>query len=155
MQNHSPLDLAAANATSPVEDARSPRVVVVDDSEEFRVVICELLKMLFDVEIVGVGTNGFEALELTAEQGPDLLIMDVHMPVLDGISAASLISTHFPATTILLMSADESPEIRDRCFFAGARAFSPKATIGKQISNLQMILDGERSFSGPSDSRNH
>lgn len=147
MQNPSPLDVAAAKAACPQEDERSPRVVVVDDSEDFRVVICELLKMLFDVEIVGVGTNGFEALELTAEHGPDLLIMDVHMPVLDGISAASLISMHFPATTILLMSADDSPDIRERSFLAGAKAFSPKATIGKQISKLQMILDDNRCFS--------
>lgn len=113
------------------------RVVIVDDSEDFRVVLRELLQMLFDVEIVGIGTNGFEAIELTAEHGPDLLIMDVNMPVLDGATAASLISTHFPTTTILMMSGDDSPEIRERCLRSGARAFSPKAAITRQIAELQ------------------
>ncbi len=96
--------------------------------------------MLFDVEIVGVGSNGFEALELTAELNPDLLIMDVNMPVLDGTTAASLIAAHFPATTILLMSGDDSPEIRERCLQSGAYAFSPKGTITRQMASLQMRL---------------
>lgn len=115
----------------------SMRVVVVDDSDDFRVVICELLTMLFDVKIVGTGRNGFEAIELTAENAPDLLIMDVNMPVLDGISAAGLIRNYFPTTTILMMSADESPNVRERCLQVGADAFSAKRTITRDIAELR------------------
>jgi DNA-binding NarL/FixJ family response regulator len=123
-----------------VIDRRTIRVAIVDDSEDFRVVLRELLQMLFDVEIVAEGRNGFEALELTAELGPDLLIMDVNMPVLSGPTAALLISTHFPATTILLMSGEDSPEIRERCLQSGALAFSPKETITLQFAELQPQL---------------
>jgi DNA-binding NarL/FixJ family response regulator len=99
-----------------------------------------MLKMLFDVEIVGVGGNGFEALELTAEKDPDLLIMDVNMPVLDGVSAAGLIRNYFPTTTILMMSADDSPEMRDRCLSVGADAFTPKRWLTKQVAAIQSGL---------------
>ncbi len=119
---------------------RTIRVAIVDDSEDFRVVLRELLQMLFDVEIIAEGRNGFEALELTAELGPDLLIMDVNMPILSGSTAALLISTHFPTTTILMMSGEDSPELRERCLQAGASAFSPKETITLQFAELQPQL---------------
>lgn len=121
-------------------DRHTIRVAIVDDSEDFRVVLRELLQMLFDVEIVGEGRNGFEALELTAELGPDLLIMDVDMPVLSGPTAAMLISTHFPTTTILMMSGEDSPELRERCLQSGASAFSPKQTITHEFAELQPQL---------------
>ncbi|HEU5402357.1 MAG TPA: response regulator transcription factor [Terriglobales bacterium] len=116
------------------------RVAIVDDSESFRIVLRELLQMLFDVEIVGEGGNGFEALELAAEIGPDLLIMDVDMPILNGTTAALLISTHFPSTTILMMSGEDSPEIRERCLESGACAFSPKTAVAHHIAELQERL---------------
>ena len=119
---------------------RPLRVAIVDDAEDFRIVLRELLQMLFDVEIVGMGSNGFEALELTAEFAPDLLVMDFNMPVLDGAIAASLISTHFPTTTILMMSGDDSPEVRERCMQSGAFAFTHKSAITRQIADLQPQL---------------
>lgn len=122
---------------NPAGNRRTIRVAIVDDSEDFRIVLRELLQMLFDVEIVAEGRNGFEALELTAELGPDLLIMDVNMPVLSGPTAALLISTHFPTTTILMMSGEDSPELRERCLQSGASAFSPKETITLQFAELQ------------------
>ncbi len=137
MQN---CNAIARTETCPVNQAESTsplRVVIVDDSENFRVVLRELLQMMFDVEVVAMGANGFEALELTAEHSPDLLILDVNMPVLDGIVAASLISAHFPTTTILMMSGDEAPVTRERCLQSGAYAFSPKGTIARQFAELQ------------------
>jgi len=85
-----------------IDPEHSIRVVVIDDSADYRTVICELLQMLFDVEIVGLGSNGFEAIELTAQTAPDLVIMDVHMPVLDGIAALKL-------AQMLSLRSDRSP----------------------------------------------
>ncbi len=140
MQDCSERARTQLRAFTQIRDRQTLRVAIVDDSESFRVVLRELLQMLFDVEIVGEGSNGFEALELATELGPDLLIMDVNMPILDGTTAASLISTHFPSTTILMMSGEDSPELRDRCLQSGAYAFSPKATITRQIAELQPQL---------------
>lgn len=133
----------AAKVNRQPESVRSDhplRVVVVDDSTDFRVAICELLLMLFDVEIVGVGKNGFDAIELTADQRPDLLIMDVNMPGLDGITATSVIAEHFPSTTILMMSADDAPETREACLRSGAHVFSTKRDVSKQIAHLNTLL---------------
>jgi DNA-binding NarL/FixJ family response regulator len=140
MQNGSARTDSQEYAGNHPASERPLRVVIVDDSEDFRVVLRELLQMLFDVEVVALGANGFEALELTAEYAPDLIIMDVNMPVLDGPLAASLISTHFPSTTILMMSSEDSPEIRERCFQSGARAFSAKNSVTHRIADLQPQL---------------
>lgn len=142
MQDCSQIVRARPQAFNQARDGQVLRVAIVDDSESFRVVLRELLQMLFDVEIVAEGSNGFEALELAAELGPDLLIMDVNMPVLDGTTAASLISNHFPSTTILMMSGEDSPEVRERCLQSGAFAFSSKDAITRQIADLQSYLCG-------------
>jgi DNA-binding NarL/FixJ family response regulator len=136
MINPSAIEFSASHPCE-TESSGSIRVVIIDDSEDFRIVICELLKMLFAIEIVGVGSNGFEALELTAQKAPDLVIMDVNMPVLDGISAAGLIRHHFPTTTILMMSGDDSPEMRGRCLRVGADGFTPKRWLAKQVAQMQ------------------
>lgn len=140
MQNCSEMVSTQPYSFNQAEIGRPLRVAIVDDSEDFRIVLRELLQMLFDVEIVGMGSNGFEALELTAGCAPDLLIMDFNMPVLDGATAASLISTHFPTTTILMMSGDDSPEVRERCLQSGAFAFTHKDAITRQIADLQPQL---------------
>lgn len=140
MQNGSPMTSSQKYTGDRPGRERSLRIVIVDDSEDFRVVLRELLQMLFDVEVVALGANGFDALELTAEHGPDLIIMDVNMPVLDGPLAASLISTHFPSTTILMMSSEDSPEIRERCLQSGAQAFSAKNDVTHRIADLQPQL---------------
>jgi CheY-like chemotaxis protein len=140
MQNCSEMARPQPYSFNQIGIGQPLRVAIVDDSEDFRIVLRELLQMLFNVEIVGMGSNGFEALELVAEFGPDLLIMDVNMPVLDGATAASLVSTHFPTTTILMMSGDDSPEVRERCMHSGAFAFTHKDAITRQISDLQPQL---------------
>lgn len=140
MQDCSEMARTQLQASNHISDQRKLRVAIVDDSENFRIVLRELLQMLFHVEIVGEASNGFGALELAAELGPDLLIMDVNMPILDGTTAASLISTHFPSTTILMMSGEDSPELRERCLQSGAFAFSPKAKIARHIAELQPQL---------------
>ena len=142
MQDCSEMVRTQSEAFNQIRDRQTIRVAIVDDSESFRVVLRELLQMLFDVEIVGEGSNGFAALELAAELGPDLLIMDVNMPVLNGTTAALLISTHFPTTTILMMSGEDSPELRERCLQSGASAFSPKGNIARQIAALQPHICG-------------
>jgi len=127
----------SASQPCETESSHPIRVVVIDDSEGFRVVICELLRMLFDIEIVGIGSNGFEALELTAQQAPDLVIMDVNMPVLDGIAAAGLIRHHFPTTTILMMSGEDTPEMRSSCLRVGADGFTPKRWLTSEFAQMQ------------------
>src|SRR5437588_5989161 len=97
------------------ETAGKVRIAVVDDSPEFLEGLCRLLHSLHSVQVIGTGANGFDALELVATLRPDLLLMDVNMPELGGIEAAALIAYGCSWTNILLMSAEDGPEMRGRC----------------------------------------
>ena len=87
-------------------------------------VVCELLEKNNDVNIIARGNDGSEgALGLVSATAPDLVLMDVQMPHVDGIAAAALITMHFPETTVVLMSGEDSPELRAQCRDCGAHAF--------------------------------
>ena len=103
------------------------RAVVVDDSPGYMEVICALLEMEDSVEIAGRANNGADAIQAIAHLQPDLLIMDVQMPLVNGLAAALFLSEYFPMTKIVLMSADDSPQLRTACLASGARAFIYKA----------------------------
>ena len=74
------------------------KVLVVDDSSFFRRRVSEILEQDSDIQVIGFAINGREAVEKTAQLRPDMITMDVEMPVLDGISAVSY--THLTLPTI-------------------------------------------------------
>src|ERR1700722_9546201 len=80
------------------------RVLIVDDCAAVRTAVRSTLDGYSQLEIVGEAGNGEEALEQTAKMQPDLIIMDISMPVLDGLTAAQIIKRFHPQTRILLFS---------------------------------------------------
>lgn len=85
---------------------RAPiRTLVVDDTPDILQVICALLSTDDRIEIIGRATDGSEALEAVGSLRPDLVLMDVQMPIMDGLTAATLIRLKFPEASIVLMSA--------------------------------------------------
>jgi DNA-binding NarL/FixJ family response regulator len=112
------------------------RMIVVDDSPDLLEVICALLQSNKEVDVIASGSDGSEALGLVSAMEPDLVLMDVQMPYVDGIAAAALITMHFPETTVVLMSGDDSPEMRAECRASGAHAFIHKPRIGTDLSDL-------------------
>jgi DNA-binding NarL/FixJ family response regulator len=123
-------DLDSLDQTAPL------RMIVVDDSPDLLEVLCDLLEANKDVEIIGRGDDGSEALGLVSAMQPDLVLMDVQMPHVDGIAAAALITMHFPETTVVLMSGDDSPELRAQCMDCGAHAFIHKSRLGRELDNM-------------------
>jgi two-component system, NarL family, nitrate/nitrite response regulator NarL len=103
------------------------RAVVVDDSPSYLEVVCAMLEVDDVVDVVARASNGADAIPAVANLRPDLLLMDVDMPLVDGLSAAAFVSVQFPSTKIVLMSAEDSPELRDACAACGAIAFIYKA----------------------------
>src|SRR5512140_589979 len=89
------------------------RAVVVDDSPSYLEVVCAMLEVDDVVDVVARASNGADAIPAVANLRPDLLLMDVDMPLIDGLSAAAFVSVQFPSTKIVLMSAEDSPELRD------------------------------------------
>jgi CheY-like chemotaxis protein len=99
---------------------------VVDDTPDILLVICALLSTDDRIEIIGRATDGREALEAVGSLRPELVLMDVQMPIMDGLSAAALIRLKFPEVSIVLMSACPSHLIDNQIHASGADAFIDK-----------------------------
>jgi len=102
------------------------RVVIVDDIAETRENIRKLLQFENDVEVVGVGRTGREGIEIVKETKPDVVIMDINMPDMDGITATETIRRNLPYTQIVILSVQGDPNYMRRAMLAGARDFLVK-----------------------------
>ncbi len=105
-----------------MNEETKPRVLLVDDERAVRTWLKAMLIGL-GCEIVGEGENGREAIDLFKAQRPDLIVMDIHMPEVDGRMALSLILAEDPnAYVVLLTSIRDAGEMRDR-FESGAKYY--------------------------------
>ena len=102
------------------------RVVIVDDIAETRENIRKLLQFENDVEVVGVGRTGREGIDIVKETKPDVVIMDINMPDMDGITATETIRRNLPYTQIIILSVQGDPNYMRRAMLAGARDFLTK-----------------------------
>lgn len=113
--------------------------VVVDDSERILDIICALLESNGAV-VVGRAADGVQALEAVAKLRPDLLVMDIDMPRLNGMQATAILAEHFPDMKIILMSAEDSPKLRRQCNLSGAHAFTCKINFMEGITSAMEHL---------------
>src|SRR4030067_159331 len=102
------------------------RVIIVDDISETRENIRKLLQFENDFEVVGVGRTGREGIDLTKEVKPDVVIMDINMPDIDGIVATETIRRLVPFTQIVILPVQGPPTYMRRAMMAGARDFLTK-----------------------------
>jgi pilus assembly protein CpaE len=102
------------------------RVIVVDDSEEMRKSIVELLSFEKNIEIVGQAGNGEEAVLLTKELRPHIVLMDINMPVMDGLKATEEIAIEVPESAVIMMSVQGEQQYFKKAMAAGARDFLVK-----------------------------
>jgi pilus assembly protein CpaE len=102
------------------------RILIVDDIAESRDNVAKLLRFEPDVDVVGVADNGEQALELCERLEPNIVLMDVNMPGMDGITATTRISSRFPNTSVIMMSVQNEPEYLRKSMMAGAREFLAK-----------------------------
>jgi pilus assembly protein CpaE len=107
-------------------DTEKIRVVIVDDIAETRENIRKLLQFEPDVEVVGVARTGREAIDISKDVKPDVLLMDINMPDMDGIAATEIIRKMVPFTQIIILSIQNDPNYMRRAMLAGARDFLTK-----------------------------
>ncbi|NDJ16300.1 response regulator [Myxacorys almedinensis A] len=109
------------------------RVLVVDDHELTRFSLKLALQSQADIELVGLASNGREAVEMANRYSPDVIILDLQMPVMDGLTASSEIKTLYPNTRILAYSSLEDPQTEVMLQTAKVDAFCKKDTAMKDL----------------------
>jgi len=112
------------------------RVLVVDDSAMVRERLCQILKADGHFALVGSANNGRSAVELAAQLLPDLVLMDVQMPEMDGLEATRRIKTQAGAPKVLMVTLDDTAACRAAAKAAGADGFVSKASMGKTLPPL-------------------
>ncbi len=104
------------------------RVLLADDSTRFRGALAGFLRGFDDIEIVGEASDGRLTIELTRRLVPDIVIMDVNMPGLNGIEATRIIHSEFPQVRIIALSISDASMYGDTMQKAGAVGFINKST---------------------------
>lgn len=110
------------------------RVLIVDDNAETRENIRKLIQFEGDIEVVGAARTGTEGIEIAAETDPDVVIMDINMPDMDGITATELIRKKNPAAQIVILSVQNDANYMRKAMLAGARDFLSKPPSIEELS---------------------
>jgi len=129
------------------------RVLVTDDHAIVRDGICALLALTGDIEAVGVAANGREALEMVRELAPDVVLMDIAMPIMDGVEATRRIRKEFPKVKVLALTQYDDKAYVFPVIEAGASGFISKTAVSSELAaGIRSVYRGD-SFLSPSVAR--
>jgi len=109
------------------------RVMIVDDVSETRENVRKLLQFESDVDVVGAARTGKEAIQLSLDLHPDVVLMDINMPDMDGIAATEAIRAKQPAVQVVILSVQGDQNYMRRAMLAGARDFLTKPPMGDEL----------------------
>ena len=130
--------------TSQEAPTRPAQLVIADDHALVRKGIRSMLDGEPGLEVVGEATNGREALQLCHRLRPDLVLMDVRMPEMDGLEATRAIKQEFPRVAVLMVTMHENPEYLYEALKAGAAGYVLKKSSAEEVINaVRQALDGE------------
>jgi DNA-binding NarL/FixJ family response regulator len=129
-------------------DARPLRVVIADDHPLFRDGMRALIATEPVLELVGEAATGQEVMDLVGRSHPDLVLLDIQMPELDGIAVSRALATTSPATRVLVMSMFEDEHLVFAAIRAGARGYVLKGAAHDEVLRaIRAVGDGEAIFS--------
>jgi DNA-binding NarL/FixJ family response regulator len=131
------------------EGVRRARLLIVDDHDLIRESTQLMLEGEPDLEVVGEAANGHHALELCRQLRPDLVLMDVRMPEMDGLTATREIKKEMPTISVLLVSAYESEDYRREAASAGATDYILKDAERYQLLEAVHAALGKRAEGCP------
>ena len=121
------------------------RVLIVDDVSETRENVKKLLQFENDVEVVGIARTGKEAIQVSQELNPDVVLMDINMPDMDGIAATEAIRANQQSIQVIILSVQSDQNYMRRAMLAGARDFLTKPPMGDELSRLFAVQGKWRS----------
>jgi DNA-binding NarL/FixJ family response regulator len=105
------------------------RVVLADDDELYVTSLGELVERQPELTVVGTANNGIEAIDVAEQMQPDAVVIDLHMPRLDGVSAVARLRRDYPAMCLIALTGDPSPELQRAAGEAGADAVLHKSEM--------------------------
>ena len=120
------------------------KVLIVDDIPETREHLARLLGLERDLDVAGTAGTGEEAIKVAMELRPDVIVMDINMPGMDGVQAAEIISQRLPTSPIIMMSVHGEADQLKRSISAGAREFLVKPFSGDEFStSIRQVYERE------------
>jgi DNA-binding NarL/FixJ family response regulator len=136
------IDNYSVNETG--DNPRMTRVLIADDHKFIRQALRSCLDKEQDMEVIGEATDGEQAVALAAELRPDVVIMDIEMPVLNGLEATRQIRKVSPDTIILVLTVHDDREYILHILEAGAAGYLTKRAMGKEIAcAIRAVISGE------------
>ena len=120
------------------------RILIADDHDVLRRGIRTMLESDPDLEVCGEAVDGKDALEKTLAQAPDLVILDINMPIMNGLDVLRQIVRHRPKTKVLAFSVHDSKQIVEEILAAGAHSYLSKATAGQHLVHEVRSLLNDR-----------
>jgi len=119
------------------------RILVADDHTLLRDGIRSLLSAYDDIEIIGEAVDGKDAIEKAKELVPDIIIMDIAMPVMDGLQATRHITKQLPQIKVLMLTQHDNREYKSLCQEIGAAGFVPKRALAQElVSAIRAVQEG-------------
>ncbi len=135
------MSFTLAEAALQHTEMKNARVLIVDDHEIFRRGLRAILEPSSEWQICGEAVDGMDAVEQCRSLRPDIVVLDVSMPRLNGLEAARLIRKENPELQIVIITQHDSPQIRSAATEAGARAFVTKSAVGSElVSALRKLI---------------
>lgn len=123
------------------------RVALADDHPELRLALRLLLRLSAEIEIVCEASDGQEAVDCVKSFQPDVLVMDIQMPIMDGFTATQQIHELSVPTRVLLISIHEGVFFSKRAAIVGAKGFIPKDDLGRDLlPAIKAVHRGELFF---------
>jgi DNA-binding NarL/FixJ family response regulator len=126
-----------------------PRVLIVDDHAFVRRGVQSILESLPEWELCGQASDGREAIKLVEQLDPDVVLMDVSMPGMDGIQATRAVRATNSHTKIVLLTLHESVEVLRSGFRAGANGYLLKADAEEELLKALRVVVGDGSYISP------
>ena len=126
------------------------KVLVVDDHTIVRDGICALLALAGDIEVVGEATNGSEAIKMVNDLHPDVVLMDIAMPIMGGLEATRRIRRDYPATKVLVLTQYDDKEYVFPVIESGASGLISKAGASSELAvGIRAVYRGDSFLSPP------
>lgn len=126
------------------------RILIVDDHEAMRGGLRSLLESRPEWEVCGEAANGLEGVEKAKQLRPDVIVLDINMPTLNGLDAVRLIRKEVPSAEVLILSRYEAAEMRSNALDAGAREYVAKSqNLARELLAAIDEIARQRSLSRP------